>query len=166
MAIRRHMSPEQQQRTAEWCFRLKSKRYKQGKGLLHYIITTPSGEKEDYYCCLGVAAEYACEEGVVDKIVTPDAEQANREIVRYGDRVHESGIFNDKLAEWFGTPDLNPQVKMPVHPRSSEETLRPLAGLNDAGVHFERIADLIAKTWLDEPLRSKVLNYAPSEDSK
>jgi hypothetical protein len=163
MAIKRHMSPEQQRRTAEWCFRLKSGRYEQGRGYLHQIV-----KGKDLYCCLGVGAEYAVEEGVTDKVVVQDPETDGRELVKYG-VLGEMGILPGKVAEWFGMSDNNPQVTIGDTSALGRDGWaagrHSLAILNDNRVSFNIIADLIAKEWLDEPLQSEVLNYTPPEES-
>lgn len=100
----------------KWLSALRSKAYKQGSQQLR---------KEDSFCCLGVLCDlYAKEHDV----------KWTKE-----DRIlQEFYVLPDKVVKWAGLPDQNPNISVEDRPNESN-----LAELNDAGVSFAVIADII-----------------------
>jgi hypothetical protein len=148
VAISRHLSPEQQARIREWVKRLRSSKYKQGKGWLHTIDT--SGERQ--YCCLGVACEIAEEAGVISGVRVSRSHYLDQRGVSEEDLVgirhvieydHEAGILPRAVMEWLGLPDRNPAVVRPGHDWEDN-----LASINDVGASFSKIADAIEEKFL------------------
>lgn len=109
----------------EWLRRLRSGEYTQGKARLKR--QNPNGQVT--HCCLGVLCDIAVERGVVDV-----------KIGRFGLHHFIDDISTDvavlpwKVQEWAGLAERGNRVYM------GNTTL---ATLNDNGVSFEEIADLI-----------------------
>lgn len=119
---------------ADWVQALRSGQYKQGVGGLQ---TTVGGERRN--CCLGVLTDRAVLAGVVEPWVAPTGLQSPF------DRVDdESAILPEAVRVWAGLGDHNPDV---IAGKQSEdgwyEAHASLAELNDGGLTFAEIADLI-----------------------
>lgn len=119
------MDPEYK---AEWLKRLRSGEYEQGKRYLN---------KDDKFCCLGVL----CEIGVERGILVSDSENGITEYRTVGSRnegppraANLPGDFSHKLG-LGGYPE-------PVVVRDDGDAVS-LAVLNDMGMTFPKIADLI-----------------------
>jgi hypothetical protein len=107
---------------ALWLAALRSGKFKQGKRRLRI---------GDQHCCLGVLCEIAVEEGIVERV-----QDSFTEMYAYrgkGSGYEESSILPFPVAEWAG---------LGVNPRAGEEVL---AALNDRGVTFAAIADIIER---------------------
>jgi hypothetical protein len=140
-----------QQVKEKWVAALRSGRYEQAHGKLRAAW----GEKEGY-CCLGVLCEVAIEEGLEVRTMTYTedvwAEGVNHEgvVTRYStenwgtvpqDPVWEGAYLPLGVMQWAGLSEPDPTVRgMNVDYPDDENTL---AGLNDSGLSFERIADII-----------------------
>lgn len=119
---------------AQWIERLRSGEIEQGRG--HLAVRYPEGRQ--FFCCLGVLTEIAVEHGVID---------AGREEYEYNVKGYVKGYPDDGNPEdavlpravymWAGLPDANPNVKHDLL------AFACLATLNDRGVPFAEIADLI-----------------------
>jgi hypothetical protein len=130
---------------AQWVQALRSSEYEQGKGALHII----SGDGKHRYCCLGVLCELAVKAGVAEVISNQpqnykftDSVFPGDSLVRYGSRVDiekssnwsQVAILPESVMRWAGLGDKHGWTR----PNGDS-----LAGLNDAGVGFDVIADLI-----------------------
>lgn len=87
------MKPELKRR---WINALRSRRYKKGTGALH---TLGSSRNEDTFCCLGVLAQLAVEDGVMKPKIDKDAE-----VARYGTADHDGTFLPAKICKWAGIP--------------------------------------------------------------
>jgi hypothetical protein len=109
---------------AEWIKRLLSGDYEQGQGLLHHT-------NDNTFCCLGVLCEIAVEAGVVTKELSTD-----RRWYCYKGLDHRSGVvLIDDVLKWAGLVSNGSAVVY-----DDKETL---ASLNDKGILFKEIADVI-----------------------
>lgn len=129
------MTEEQKERMREWIRRLRSGEYRQGLFKLH-VIDTNGNHK---YCCLGVACEIAAEAGIVTPFVL-DTNTLDQEIIAYrkGHYFHDTGLPTF-VADWFGLPDDDVIVEG-----------APLTLLNDNGVSFNEIANILERNYLPE----------------
>lgn len=119
---------------AKWLEALRSGEYQQGRERL--------GSASGSYCCLGVLCDLAVKEGVArwdDSVVTDE----HVAIDAAGRRAWAELPLG--VAEWAdirdsaGDPDGNPWVDDPAH----DGERNTLASLNDSGVSFREIADII-----------------------
>jgi hypothetical protein len=113
---------------ADWVKALRSEQYKQGVGALR---TNVDGERR--FCCLGVLADRAVLAGVVDWKPYQSAPEAAIE--------GEWQILPEAVRVWAGLEDWNPDVAIRV-PDGACPT-NSLAELNDSGMTFAEIAELI-----------------------
>lgn len=113
---------------------LRSGRYTQGKGRLTSI--TPEGDHRD--CCLGVACKLAVEAGVIEAGTQDRFGLGEWGEIKYdkGDGSHENAILPEPVRAWLGFRDAGGSF-------NDEGEGRALSGLNDEGVSFDKIADLI-----------------------
>jgi hypothetical protein len=107
---------------AQWCAALRSGEYPQGRGGLH----TVDEDDREGYCCLGVLCDLAVAAGVISPphrgpLWTFDG---------------SPDYLPKRVEEWAGLQSCNPAVSHDGH-------LDRLANLNDDGVSFAEIADLI-----------------------
>jgi len=104
----------------KWVDALRSGEYAQGYEILH-------NEATDTYCCLGVLCDLAIKDGVpVDTV-------SFREITMFDD---SSSVLPKSVQKWAGISNKNPSV-------IDDGVINTLAGLNDAGLEFYKIADII-----------------------
>lgn len=115
---------------SRWIAKLESGDYDQTTGHLN----VGSG-----YCCLGVLCEIAVEDGIVIKQATDDDTPA-----LYTAKIDTSDYNEDivpiAVMKWAGLPSTNPDI--------DDEELdvnNNLAELNDNGMTFSEIANLIRK---------------------
>jgi hypothetical protein len=133
-----------------WLAALRSGKYKQGRGKLKTV--------DDEYCCLGVLCELAVEDGVIGSFISPY--ETSVWVYSPGDVEHpdtESGVLPKQVAEWAGIPSSNPYVsitkeeasRMDAHKvdyrSDGEPSDSTLACLNDGGLVFNQIADVIER---------------------
>lgn len=102
----------------KWDDALRSGEYEQGRDRLIAI----DGQS---YCCIGVLEHVLC--GMVENIALPTTSWLKKNGVRF---VNDDGI-NAR------TPGIAP------YDMGTGEMIRSIDGLNDAGLSFERIADVI-----------------------
>jgi hypothetical protein len=124
-----------------WIARLRDPNIKQGK---HRLCIEREGVVR--YCCLGVLTELAVEEGVIPpgefrvEYATSDPDDLGLVPVKgYGLDSYgypEVAVLPKGVVEWAGLPDESPMVGTHV-----------LASLNDHGVPFAEIADLIEENF-------------------
>ncbi|HEU5032735.1 MAG TPA: hypothetical protein VFV01_47985 [Spirillospora sp.] len=131
-----------------WVEALRSDEYQQGKGWLHQI--DQAGQER--FCCLGVLCEIAAQDGVIE----PGRESARAAdgVVTY-DYAGCSGLLPDEVAEWaeigedaeHGTDgDGDVTVRTGGLDGWPNVGWTGVAELNDAGVPFSKIADLIEES--------------------
>lgn len=108
-----------------WLTALRSGKYPQGKGWLN---------QDGKFCCLGVLAEIAVEDGVVQ----PDPD---RGVVRYRSRdgIIAHSFLSPALMEWSGIADDEGEFL------NEQDNYEQLTTLNDRGMSFNDIADVIEK---------------------
>jgi hypothetical protein len=113
------LTPNQQQ----WITALRSGKYTQGKGCLH---------KTDGFCCLGVAAK----EFLTDDVVV--AEVTDKYDKGYASWSYdaEDEMAPDHVMKALGLYDSNGSSR-------TNDDLMMLTHLNDEGITFEQIADII-----------------------
>lgn len=112
----------------QWLSALRSGEYLQGTGKLN--------DGEGHYCCLGVLTDLAVKAGVCEW--TPKADGILMSVAD-PDGYLESGVLSEKVAEWAGMPG-NVVGRMIL-----EGGERWLTTLNDDGMTFSEIADLIER---------------------
>lgn len=107
----------------KWLTALRSGDYTQGKGCLKQGSCGTLA-----YCCLGVLAEIAVDEGVArwddNTLVGPDGRAS-------------AGYLIPAVMDWASVDSRDPVVKNEVNRGM------PLSSLNDSGKTFSEIADLI-----------------------
>lgn len=135
---------------AKWMEELRSGKYRQGSGELHYIgykrsedgTPEPSDER---FCCLGILCKMAADAGAVEA-------EIGRSVVAYGGD-GETTYLPEQVIEWAGLKYEGERV----HTNSNIEESRgilvaspdgrvetsSLAVMNDSGVPFDEIADVI-----------------------
>lgn len=116
----------------EWVERLRSGEYEQGTGHL---------QRDGQFCCLGVLCEMAVEKGVIEKVPS----QLDPKMTMYGGNgVWDGGILTPDVRDWAGLESVSPIL--PVDQFTGDgrgARTRVLAALNDRGLSFDQIADLI-----------------------
>lgn len=139
------MNPEVK---AKWLPALRSGDYRQTTSILN------NGRGE--FCCLGVLCEIAVADGVVESQATSEG------CVEYfySSADVERSVLPNRVLEWANLAGNNPLVTFPLsevpeefHPElqsnwtvdSAGNANITLAGLNDSGIPFSVIADLIEK---------------------
>ncbi len=104
-----------------WVTLLRSGKFRQARGGLH-------DRRTDSFCCLGVLCELAVADGVIlPKHPSPGT--------NYSAYVNSTGLLPEAVRDWAGAKDYSPALAGDAAPS--------LAGLNDDGVSFDEIADLI-----------------------
>lgn len=123
-----------------WVEALRSGKYKQGRGQLATMLSSPA---ERAYCCLGVLCELAVDDGVIQR-TEPDCGCCTA--TRYDG---ETGLPTAAVREWAGVDDWVVRV--------DDGQKEGLAHINDEYQEdFATIAGLIEKEWLvdAEPVAS------------
>lgn len=113
-----------------WTAALRSGQYEQGSGWLRQ-------DRQPLYCCMGVLCELAAAAGI--------AEWDGAAYRAGGDKCVR--ILPAAVRDWAGLDSVNPEITRPgifrkTRPEIFREKTR-LAAINDRGVPFTRIADLI-----------------------
>lgn len=135
------------QHRATWIEALRSGEYKQGVNSLCRM----GMDGDPRFCCLGVAADLAGVE-VMDDFTIPGSNRAYKSTAAAmsGDSFdfEEVSVLPSGAAEWLGLNDRQPTLAgegYPLPRTYGDDTVmeRSLIALNDAGVPFEVIADLI-----------------------
>lgn len=138
----RKLRPEAKEKVLE---ALRSERYKQGMGRLHSL-------EDDTWCCLGVATDAACEDGV-------DVRRAEGSLVGKAVEFFDgnSQYLPLQVARWLGLEDDADDLQVVLDDEffDSVENSGPwsqgertwLVELNDGGVPLDVIAGLIERQW-------------------
>lgn len=116
----------------KWVDALRSGEYEQGKNCL-----AQETENKIKYCCLGVACELAYQENFVDKVVIEAAH--GQSSIFYGASV-QSGCLPIEVMRWLEVDANDPYIHVAGD---------WLSALNDEGLTFNNIADLIEVSFLD-----------------
>lgn len=126
-----------------WLDALRSGEYKQGDGVL---AKTVEWDEKPRYCCLGVLCDIAAKQGVPIEITPPKDEVFNE-----WEFDNETESLPESVREWAGIED-----SLGGFPNASENSMDTwythggrhfinLADMNDKGVTFEELADVIEK---------------------
>lgn len=124
-----------------WTAELRSGNRVQATGTLEVV---ENGVKEQ--CCLGVACDiFADTLGLhVEKI---EGWRVDAVVTSYDD---ETGVLPNSVRDYLGLEDSNPLIELPLTPEQREQAIfdgKPIhtgiANLNDGGMSFEQIADVI-----------------------
>lgn len=120
----------------KWVDALRSGEFSQTKGALSRLEVTQHKEEQLPVgnCCLGVACEIS---GVVKSTERP-TKWSDKDLGYYDGT---SEFLPNSVKQWLGFRNDNPCVK-------TEKGWKPLAELNDEGLDFVDISDLIQKTYL------------------
>lgn len=123
----------------KWVAELRSGKYKQGEG--HLGMTDEDGE--EHFCCLGVLCELALDEGVPNL-----NREFNNDALRYFYNGRED-FLPKPVMEWAGFDNKNPGVPY-IQSEDDPGDLfdKPLSELNDEGLSFAAIADIIEQEWI------------------
>ena len=112
----------------QWVEALRSGKYKQGKGQLMAVVS----ENEKEYCCLGVLCDLSgVGEWVFEKGCIPEYVTATGNII---------GLYSVDVIEWAG-------MKSTIGKLYYDEIDTCLAIINDEGVPFSKIAEIIEENW-------------------
>lgn len=103
----------------KWIAALRSGEYKQGK----YVLKTDDGR----YCCLGVLMDLAQKEGVISD---------------WGSDTLGNTVTSVKAKDWVGLRSRNGEMNISFKTPSRGEKYE-LSALNDSGMTFAEIADII-----------------------
>lgn len=129
----------------EWVRRLRSGDYGQGRGRLR---------RGDRFCCLGVLCEIAFERGVVDRGMCNEPLSYLLDNGTVGVQGTGAYTYNGastmpggEVYAWAGIPEGHTNNVGAAEP----VTAYSLAHRNDAGLPFDRIADVIESEWIDLP---------------
>jgi hypothetical protein len=120
-----------------WLSALRSGEYVQGKNLLHKSF--PDTDKPDEFCCLGVLCDLAVKNGVIDEsdIQTLEVQEDG---YSYHGYEHSTAFLPGSVQHWSGVHSDNG-----VFHDSQFDIERSLVFLNDDGIPFSDIADVIEK---------------------
>lgn len=137
--ITKRMNPEIK---TLWLERLRSGQIEQGEG----VLATPDGKR----CCLGVLCDVAVEQGVLDTptVHTIAGSDKSARLV-YGrsmpERRGSETALPPAVLAWAGIDDddLSGDPGMPVPNRENDMNYATLSELNDHGLTFPQIADVI-----------------------
>lgn len=121
---------------AEWTAELRSGNRQQGRGRLHEVLE----DGTEAFCCLGVVEDMLYQRGLsTRKLWERDEEDERPSCYAYTEGgEEETGVLTDKAREYVGFEDgqFNPDIRLPG-------VVDSLAELNDDGLTFDQIADVI-----------------------
>jgi len=121
----------------KWLKRLRDPNAKQGRGALK--------NKDGAMCCLGELCEIAVEEGIATVEFSRGYEYINDNITFMGAHTYivddegQCSLLPEKVKEWAGLKSTSPSVVI------GDDPYKALSALNDNGMPFTEIADLIEK---------------------
>jgi len=137
------MTPEQERHMEMWLAALRSGEFPQGDGSL-----CCNGR----YCCLGVAAELACGPDGSAELAALRCEPPHQKVSVWYDDNFE--VLSERFMEWLGlqtsyggfrlTPEVREILGDALDTTVGEDESTSLAELNDYGLPFPVIADVIA----------------------
>lgn len=119
---------------------LRSGKYKQAKGVLERI---DHGKRSN--CATGVICRVALANGVTMRVreIEPDKGSARRKLTEFEGRAHRVPPI---VTFWLGAR-YNHAIYIPVQERNSADLFISVEMLNDSGLTFDQIADLIERFW-------------------
>lgn len=123
-----------------WTTALRSGEYKQ---------TTHALQADGKFCCLGVLCNiYAKEKGVewTTREFDPNKDNARNEGKKVGDFMGQPMVPPQEVAAWAGLEEANPHTHVPYAKEEAPykyNTGITLAALNDSGLTFPQMADMI-----------------------
>lgn len=135
---------------AEWIAELRNPEAKQGTGVLR--------DADGSRCCLGVLCDIAVKHGVIPEPEWSDVVPVAAEYEDWSGTVRIPASYTppDKVVVWSGIPNCNPLInltpELAERVRAAGSWVRvnhdtgyrsSLAGINDAGIPFAEIAQLI-----------------------
>lgn len=146
-----------------WAAELRSGNYAQTKGALHVVLSNVSRRPEGF-CCLGVLCEIAVRDGIID-LPEQDPYEGNGESIVYdnyegnqslpGDLVINDfaglksdtgmGVTYGDIKEFISDRNMIRSIFGNEFPHDDYQT--SLVDLNDVGVPFTTIADIVEKCW-------------------
>lgn len=138
--VRTKMNPEIKDK---WLTALRSGEYRQGQN----VLKQQHGENDTpQYCCLGVLCDIAVKEGldITVRDIHEEDEAAEKQVWEFGTSdslSHE--LLPDAVMEWAGMDSDNPTVYDPSARAEDQLRATDIATLNDNGISFEDIADVI-----------------------
>jgi hypothetical protein len=118
-----------------WVDELRNGGHEQGTG---YLKRQHPGNDTPEYCCLGILCEIAVREGVIAPAVASAFEAWVDTIYSY--EGGENKLLPRDVQRWAGLEGADVKVEL-----TDDEGPRFLAGINDTGIPFTVIADLIEK---------------------
>ncbi len=121
-----------------WVSALRSGDFSQGKNLLHKTFPNDP-EKADEYCCLGVLCAIAVQNGVIsEEDVTKHSIDEEYDYFGYADG---TAFLPTPVQKWSGVESDNGEY----NDNDDDGVYRPrsLVFLNDDGIPFENIANVI-----------------------
>lgn len=121
-----------------WVRALRSGEYEQGQGQLR--------DFEDRFCCLGVLCDLAVKAGVDVKVEEGDSAYSYDSSSDFPPRVVRDWIGVDVSAPFYEKPETGTCDSEGCDCSSDRNTL---AELNDDGMSFEQIAEVIEGKWLN-----------------
>lgn len=136
------MKPEHKERIQKWVNALRSGNYKQGTKVLK--------TQDNKFCCLGVACDiYSKETGEGEWRLPSDESYQYEEFVlpikQIGVVMKPSvKVLPDSVRKYFDLRSNNPLL----HRSPDESKILSLAELNDKGLSFNKIADLIENNFI------------------
>ncbi len=113
---------------ARWCTALRSGDFEQGKEALH-----PQGK----FCCLGVLTDLYIQDHDNAKWAEPNLLGSQQYFILDG-KEKRTDYLNTEVSTWAGLESHNPQTNS-----AEGDSNSTLASLNDRGVEFDFIADII-----------------------
>jgi hypothetical protein len=147
-----NLTDEQRQFWNEWVAALRSGKYRQGASLLRYEhnVNVKAGTADIFHCCLGVAAEMYSEKHP-ERVRMDKMNMSHRWGFRdltsetiLGTCALATGALPSVIEEDTGIPAVGIECVISEVLRPSEgDSMQNLAGLNDLGVPFAKIADVI-----------------------
>lgn len=122
-----------------WIAALRSGKYQQGTGRLIDVLNSTGDAR---YCCLGVLCELAEEAGVVKRL--PNTISGAVQYPDTNDQIR-TGVLPDVVADWAG---METNCGDFAEPSDWGTAYRSLMSMNDSGVPFSEIADIIEKNYV------------------
>ena len=114
----------------KWLDALRSGDYEQGQNYLRY---------RDSYCCLGVLCDLYNDEAWGFRTEDGHTHSDDNVYLHSG----EATVLPKEVQEWAGLKDPNPAVVMEDKATSKRAYFDSIGQLNDGGVGFDKIADII-----------------------
>lgn len=134
---------------ARWLAALRSGEYRQARSRLCVI----EEDGRPSHCCLGVLSELAVADGVVS---FRDSGPTDWVRVRAYGSSEEQSLLPDEVVRWAGLRSSNPTVTVTdvdvLEGTHGPDDRRSLAALNDHGLPFDALADLVEEQLIEAQL--------------